>query len=60
MKNDTAIDILRIATTLASSALANNTHTASYKNGAAVKVEAVFADCVKLAEKYYQELTGSE
>ena len=58
MKNDIAIDNLRIAATLTNTALSNKTPTASQRNGTTIKVESVFSDCVKLAEKHYEELTN--
>ena len=60
MKSDISIDILRIAATLTNTALTTKAPTASQKNGATIKVEAVFSDCVKLVEKHYLELKGKE
>lgn len=60
MKNDTAIEILKIAVSLTEIALANKAGSKSQKAGATPQADLVFTDCVNAAEQSYKNLTKSD
>lgn len=58
MKQDVAVELLKIAANLTNSALTNKSKTASSKAGAATSVEATFEDCLQAVEAHFVDLTG--
>ncbi len=59
MKNEIAVDLLKIAAQLTAVTLEQKIETASTNTVRKRSVEAVFEDCLKAAEAHFVDLTGS-
>ncbi len=57
MKQDVAVDLLKIAATLAAAAIAAKRATAT-SSASSPTVETVFEDCLKSVEAHFVDLTG--